>query len=368
MKNVTLIASNEIVLSTESGTVTYPKGSVVHLEQDSNDELFISYHEADEEKVHAFELEVTTKAVLEGILANCVILEAELDNKITFEERTLDQLIIEEGLSSSQISCYLTEVSFKKRDVVKNENNTTIQVPVRNRSKTLTAGKRATMFGESAPMTRNESATKQNIKSLDINETTSLSNSFLDVDYMFGESLEFVSIETAKTLESILGDRAKVMISESGIKVRLLQAEEAELIEALNQANINYTIEGDESLKVITLVKPVTESVVVSHYDELNEKKDDEDDDSDNDDDSNSDDNDDEDDDKKKNKKEGDDSDDDDDNSDDDDEDDSAIDNLKKEIDDEDDDDKKDKLKGKLKDLETAKKERVALRRKKKSS
>jgi len=275
MKNVTFLAADELVLRTESGEVVYPKGAIIHLEQDEEGGVFISYHEADDEKVHAFEIDITSRKILEAIFEN-VILEEDVEDEITYVEMTLDQLILDEGLTNNEVSCYITEVTRKRKLVFQKGKKKAIMVPTRRFNNKRTAKQKAALKSAQRMAKRSPGAKRQRAISMKKRRSAGLSEAFLATDYMFNESLQAIVSDTAKKLESVLGDRAKVSVSEDHeIKVRLLQAEEAEVLEAIEQADVHYTIEGDENNKVIKLVKPMAEAAVTSLYDVVEEESDD---------------------------------------------------------------------------------------------
>ena len=268
MKNITFIALNDIILETDLGEVTYKKGSNVFLESDQEDDVFISYHEADGNQVFTFELDVTTLPMLEGLLNNLVLVEEELDERVSYKNVSLDQLVLDEGLSIEQVANYLTEVSYKKKTVVRQGKKTIINVPIKTRKKILSPKQKAALKQTTMKLARNPQAKRARIKSMKIRSRLGLGEScFLALDYMLNEDKKFICNETIKTLKSSLKERAKIFITENtDIRVRLLQADKNEVLESLKIANINYFIEELEDSLLIKIVQPIVESVVKPYF------------------------------------------------------------------------------------------------------
>ena len=113
MQYVTFIASKDLTIKCESGTVEYKRGDLVELSHDKDDNVWLSYHEEKDNEIHAFEINIKDKAVFESILSNVILVSKELDEKHSYEEMTLDDLLIEQGIDIVQLMQLMVESNYK---------------------------------------------------------------------------------------------------------------------------------------------------------------------------------------------------------------------------------------------------------------
>jgi hypothetical protein len=281
MKNTTFLAAHDFTVKCESGEVEYKKGDLVDICHTENDDVFISYHEDDGNKVHAFELDVTDVDLFSSILENTILVEEELDAKISYEEMTLDQLLVEEGVDMADLMQFMVEAAYKK--AVRGGKVT--KVPVRRIKKKMTPKQKATRMKAGKALARNPQAKKQRAKSMAIRKRKGLGESgfIVEASRLFDNSLSTVAKEVNESLTGFFGPNAKVKLTnENKVSVNLFNADEENLKEALESLEVNYIIEGEGDTKVVSFFKPNPSPVVESYYAEASKKEmDDEEDDDD---------------------------------------------------------------------------------------
>lgn len=269
MQYVTFIASKDLTIKCESGTVEYKRGDLVELNHDKDDNVWLSYHEEKENEIHAFELSIKDKSVFESILSNVVLVSKELDEKHSYEEMALEDLLIEQGLDLVQLMQLMVEANY--RNLVSESN--TIKVPVHRVNKTLSSKQKAVELKNSIPSERQTGVKVETAKAVEASILEGLNESyFIDTESLFNNSIEKVSSNVFESLKSYFSDNAKVTLTnENKIKVNLFNATEDQLEEALNSLEVNYVVEGTDDYKLITLYKPQPKSVVESFYAEEEE-------------------------------------------------------------------------------------------------
>ena len=270
MQYVTFIASKDLTIKCESGTVEYKRGDLVELSHDKDDNVWLSYHEEKDNEIHAFEINIKDKAVFESILSNVILVSKELDEKHSYEEMTLDDLLIEQGIDIVQLMQLMVESNYKN---LISESNT-VKVPVHRVNKTLSPKQKATELRNSIPSERQQEAKKTVAKAVEASLVEGLNESyFVDREALFNNSIERVSTNVFESLKSYFADNAKVSLTnENKIKVNLFNATDDQLEEALNSLEVNYVIEGSDDYKLVTLYKPQPKPVVESFYAESEEE------------------------------------------------------------------------------------------------
>lgn len=264
MQYINFIASKDLTIKCESGTVEYKRGDLVELNHDKDDNVWLSYHEEKGDKIHAFEISIKDKAVFENLLANVILVSKELDGKHSYEEMSLDSLLIEQGINISQLMQLMVESNYKN---IISENNT-VKVPVYRINKNLSPKQKATELKNSICSERLKDVKVEVAKSVHGSIIEGLNESyFVDKEALFSNSIERVSKNVFESLKSYFSDNAKVSLtSEKKIKVNLFKATEDQLKEALNSLEVNYVLEGNDDYKVVTLYKPQPKPVVESFY------------------------------------------------------------------------------------------------------
>lgn len=277
MQSVTYLAANDLTITCESGTVEYKRGDMVDFCHNESGDVWISYHEEKDGKVHAFELDITDVDLFSKLLENVIIEELELDSKVSYKEMTLDQLIIEEGIDVARLMRLMVETNYKK--VVNKENS--IIVPKRSMKVMRTPKQRAAAMNESIAISRDEDAIRNKVKSFKISKKSGLGESFfIDRGLLFNNDQKTIIKNVYENLKSYFGDKAKVKLKENKVSVNLFNSDEERLIEALEHLNVNYLLEGSDDYKFVSVYKPQARTVVESYYSEAEDgEKDDEEDD-----------------------------------------------------------------------------------------
>ena len=274
MQIVTYLAANDIVLKCESGDIEFQKGALIDFCHDEHDNVWISYHEESEDSIHAFEIDITDKDLFSALLENTILVEDELDSKVSYEEMSLDHLLIEEDIEMTKIMQYMVEANFTKAI----RGGKVAKVPVRRIKKKLTPKQKAARMKAGKALARNPQAKKQRAKSMKLRKRMGLGESqgyIIDQDLLFNNSIEVASKNVFESLKSYFGDKAKVKLtSEHKVSVNLFNADEENLVEALDALEVNYVIEGSSELKIVSLFKPQASVVVESYYSEKKEADD----------------------------------------------------------------------------------------------
>ncbi|NNK82750.1 MAG: hypothetical protein HKO92_06480, partial [Flavobacteriaceae bacterium] len=275
MQNTTFISEHDFTLVCESGEIEYKKGDLVEFCHDEDGNVWISHFEESEDKVHAFEIEITDKDLFSSLLENTILVEQELDDKISFEEMSIDKLLIEEEIDMPTLMQFMVEAAYTK--AVRGGKVT--KVPVRRKKMKMTPKQKAARMKAGKALAKNPSAKKARAKSMKLRKKKNLESFVIDKSALFDNSLESVSKRVHESLSSFFGETAKVKLTkENKVQVNLFNAEESQLEEALTALDINYFIEGQDDNKVITFFKPQPDQVVESYYSTpLNESDDEED-------------------------------------------------------------------------------------------
>ena len=274
MTQMTFIAANDMEIQCEQGSLEFKKGDAVHLEVDIDDNPYLTVYEADETGlVHLIEVDITTIDTFNALMENLELLEEEYDDKVSFEEMNIDQLLENENVSLDSLTCYLAEQSYRKKRVVRKGKVTRIKVPVRRRKKRMTAKQRAARIKQVRKLARSPKARRNRMKSLKIRrrkmrESATLVDKFL----LLNDSLPVAASCAKEILESYFNDRAEVKLtSKNQIIVKLMDATEEDFQEAMNLAEVNFKVEGTDLNKVVTLEIPMSDPVVESYYSEVEE-------------------------------------------------------------------------------------------------
>lgn len=266
----TFIASNDMTIFCENnGTVEFKKGDHVFLEHDGETNVFLSRHEDDGEKVHAFEVEITDADLFENLLNNLIVKEEELDDKISYEELSIDVLISEEEIDPNKVIAHLAEVSFKKKPAVRGGKVTKVRVPVSRVKKKRTAKQKQADLKRGKALARDPKAKKNRAKSMKIRKQRGIGECgyMAHWDRLFNETHEQVSREVLESLSSCFEDKAKVSLTkENDIEVNLFNISEEVLVEALDSANVHYVVEGEGDSRLVKIVKPAPSQIVESYY------------------------------------------------------------------------------------------------------
>ena len=275
MQNVTYIAASDLVIKCESGEIEYKKGQLVDICHNESGDVWISYHEESKEgKVEVFEIDITDLNLFSSLLENTVLVEEELDDKVSYEEMTIDTLLIEENVEMSKLLQHMVEANFTKAV----RGGKVAKVPVKRVKQKISPKQKAARMKSAKALARNPQAKKQRMKSMKLRSRVGLGESqgyFIEKGLLFNNSLETVSGNVFETLQSFFGDKAKVkMMEESKISVNLFNSDEEQLIEALESLEVNYILEGTKEYKVVSFFKPQAEPVVESYYAEKKEADD----------------------------------------------------------------------------------------------
>lgn len=278
MQNVTYLAAHDITVNCESGNIEYKKGDMVDLCYSESGEVWIAYAEEQDNKVYNFEIDITDMEVFSKLLENVIVEEVELDDKISYEELSLDQLIIEENTSQDQLLQFMVEANFK-RGV---RGDKVVKVPVRRIKTKLTPKQKAARMKTGKALSRNPIAKKNKAKSMKIRKRLGLGESYIiDKAKLFNNDIKVVTQDVFETLTVYFGDKAKVKLKEGKVSVNLFNADEEQLIEALDNMDINYHLEGSADYKFVSVYKPQAQVVVESYYAEEEDEPEDSEDDGD---------------------------------------------------------------------------------------
>jgi hypothetical protein len=132
-----VFVSTDLRLETQKNVFMYPKGSLIQVEVDTSDDVFVVHHHLVEtendkkEKIQTVESKYLRFTRLEDVrfFTGAVLLETQISKRIDFKDITMDEALFNERLSPAHISRYLGGSSIYEKTYTK-EDKEYIRVPV----------------------------------------------------------------------------------------------------------------------------------------------------------------------------------------------------------------------------------------------
>lgn len=278
-----VLAATDLKLETKDGVYFYPKGSLIQVEVNKDNDVLVVHHRLGEEekendkkeKIKVPKVETSHLRFLRmedlKFFAVSTVLESQLSKAIDFKDITVTEAMFDERLTPAHISRYTNGISSVTKTFTK-EGKEYIRLPVMIREKILTENEKIKIISEFEQIDTSKVKTSEILAMSARDKGNANETGYLvalervalnDVD---DHLVEYLNSKIAKAAES----NWKVKKTEGSIKVYLNGQRPATLMNVLGTLPVKVHVEqgkdNDNPFFEIKSLDPKLEEVVESYY------------------------------------------------------------------------------------------------------